>query len=96
MKYNRRLKRTKGSLLLIRHLPDGSIFRVMSNALYGLAIGEDSDVSGTLGWAAFSAKTTYLKSGAPGPIGNHIFTTYVQDRGVPGAGADQFWTELFD
>jgi hypothetical protein len=31
-------------MLLIRHLEDGTIYRVKSNALYGLALGEDASV----------------------------------------------------
>ena len=52
-------KKVQGSLLLIRHLADGTIYRVKSNALYGLAIGEMEDG----GWASLSGKATYLEPG---------------------------------
>ena len=39
MKYNKKGTNVMGSLLLIRHMPDGSIFRVKSNAIEGLALG---------------------------------------------------------
>jgi hypothetical protein len=96
MKFNRRHTKTKGSLLLIRHTSDGSIFRLKSNALYGLAIGKDSDTGGAFGWASFSGKATLLEPGASNPIGNNVYTAYVEDRGTPGAGVDQFWIELFN
>jgi hypothetical protein len=92
IKYNKKGQKVKGSLLLIRHLPDGSIFRVKSNALDGLALGEESDY----GWASFSGKATYLEPGWPEPVGNHRFVAYVEDRGEPGAGADAFWIEVQD
>lgn len=45
------MREVQGSLLLIRHLPDGSIYRVKSNALYGLAL---SGPEAAFGWASFS------------------------------------------
>jgi len=56
MKYNKKGEKVKGNLLLIRHLPDGTIYRVKSNALYGLALGESPDPA--FGWASFSGKST--------------------------------------
>ncbi|MBW6516875.1 MAG: cadherin-like domain-containing protein, partial [ANME-2 cluster archaeon] len=38
MKYNKKGTNIQGNLLLVRHLPDGTIYRVKSNALYGLAL----------------------------------------------------------
>ena len=80
------------SLLLIRHLDDGSIYRVKSNALYGLALGE----SDGFGWASFSGKAIYLEPGMPEPEGNHEFVLYVEDYGEPGNDADQVWLEVGD
>jgi hypothetical protein len=84
MKYNKKGQKVKGNLLLIRHMTDGSIFRVKSNALYGLALGQ----SGGIGWASFSGKSTYLEPGWSEPIGNHEFLVYVEDHGKPSYGFD--------
>jgi VCBS repeat-containing protein len=92
MKYNKKGQKVKGSLLLIRHLEDGSIFRVKSNALYGLALGDGEG----FGWATFSGKATYLEPGMPEPEGNHEFVLYVEDYGEPGSGVDQVWLEMRD
>jgi hypothetical protein len=91
MKYNKKGQKVKGSLLLIRHLPDGSIYRVKSNALFGLALGGSN-----FGWASFSGKNTYLEPGWEEPEGNHTFIVYVEDHGEPGTGADRFWIEVLD
>jgi hypothetical protein len=80
---------------LIRHLPDGSIFRLKSNAMNGLAVGEVEGAD-PFGWASFTAKATYLEPGWADPIGNYYFITYVEDYGTPGAGADRFWIEVLD
>ncbi len=95
MKYKRNLTRVRGSLLLIRHLADGTIFRIKSNVIFGMAIGEEGG-SDPFGWASFSGKCTYLEPGWPEPEGNYRFVTYVEDHGEPGAGADRFWVELRD
>ena len=92
MKYNRRGTRVQGSLLIIRHGPDGARYRLKSNALDGLALGD----GGGFGWASFSGKATYLEPGWPEPVGNHEFTAYVEDRGEPGAGVDGVWIETRD
>jgi hypothetical protein len=92
MKYNKKGQKVKGSLLLIRRTADGSIFRVKSNALEGLAIGEDS----SLGWASFTGKATYKEPGWLEPEGNYSFTVYVEDHGEPGGGVDRFWLEVRD
>jgi hypothetical protein len=98
VKYNKKLTNVKGSLLLIRHLPDGTLFRVKSNALYGLAVGEEEDVETreTFGWASFSGKATYREPGWPEPVGNHEFIAYVEDRNEPGSGLDRFWIQVKD
>ena len=82
----------KGNLLLIRHMPDGTIYRLKSNALSGLALGEVS----TFTWASFSGKATYLEHGWPEPEGNHEFIVYVEDQNEPGTGVDHFWIEVHD
>ena len=94
MKYNKKGGNVKGSLLLIRHLSDGTIYRVKSNALYGLALGEAGDPA--FGWASFSGKCTYLEPGWPEPIGNYEFIVYVEDRGEPGTGTDRVWIQVLD
>jgi hypothetical protein len=91
MKYNKKGSNVKGSLLLIRHTAEGN-YRIKSNALYGLALGD----TGTFTWASFSGKATYQEPGWPEPIGNHEFLVYAEDRGEPGVGADQFWVEVHD
>jgi len=97
MKYNKKGTTVQGSLLLIRHLFDGSIYRVKSNALYGLALGKSPDGNGdTFGWASFSGKATYLEPGWSEPIGNHEFIVYLEDRDEPGHGVDRFWMEVKD
>ena len=96
MKYNKKGEKAKGSLLLIRHLPDGTIYRVKSNALYGLSLGEVDDVEGRFGWASFSGKSTYMDPGMPEPEGNYEFITYVEDRNEPGTGVDQLWLKVLD
>jgi hypothetical protein len=54
MKYNKKGQKVRGNLLLISHLPDGTKYRVKSNALYGLALGETTRDGETCGWASFS------------------------------------------
>jgi len=91
MKYGKNGSNVKGSLLLIRHLADGGKYRIKSNALDGLAIGQDPAIP--YGWASFSGKSTYLAPGMPEAEGNHGFTVYVEDRDEPGSGVDRFWIE---
>ena len=94
MKYSKKGDKVQGSLLIIRHLKDGTKYRVKSNALYGLAIGESRKES--YGWATFSGKGTYLEPGMIEPEGNHEFITYVEDKNEPGIGTDRFWIEVKD
>jgi hypothetical protein len=101
MEYNKKGTNVKGSLLLIRHTDDGPIYRVKSNALYGLALGlvDDGD---TYRWASFSGKCTYLEAGWTEALGNHEFTVYVEDHNdlteldELGDGIDRFWIEVRD
>jgi len=97
MKYNKKGHKVRGSLLLVRHLTDGTIYRVKSNALEGLALGESQDP--IYGWASFSGKATYKDPSYPeypNPVGNHSFIVYVEDWNEPGTGVDQFWIEVQD
>jgi hypothetical protein len=96
MKYNKKATNIKGNLLLVRHLQDGTIYRVKSNALNGLALGESEDDGETYGWASFSGKATYLEPGWPEPVGNHEFIVYVEDHTEPGKGLDRFWIKVKD
>lgn len=96
MKYNKKATNIQGNLLLISHLPDGTRYRVKSNALYGLALGETMRDGETCGWASFSGKSTYLEPGRTEPEGNHEFVTYVEDCDNPGTGTDSFWVEMHD
>ena len=91
MKYNKKGTNLQGSLLLIRHTQDG-IYRLKSNALNGLALGQPAD--GSFGWASFSGKATYLEPGWEEALGNHEFIVYVEDHDEPGSGADRFWIEV--
>ena len=94
MKYGKNGRNVKGNLLIIRHLADGTNHRFKSNALGGLAVGASGSPS--FGWATFNGKGTYREPGAEDAIGNHEFTTYVEDHGEPGAGADRVWIEVLD
>jgi|GEM_PF-1963174 uncharacterized repeat protein (TIGR01451 family) len=96
MKYNKKGTNIQGNLLLVRHLHDGTIYRVKSNALYGLALGEFEENGEIYGWASFSGKATYLELGWQEPKGNHEFIAYVEDRNEPGKGIDRFWITVKD
>lgn len=91
MKYKKNGANASGSLLLIRHLADGTKYRIKSNALGGLAIGD----GGAFDWATFTGKATYLEPGWADALGNYSFVTYVEDHGVPGGG-DRFWIQVRD
>jgi len=90
-KYKRNGSDAQGNLLMIRHLPDGTRYRVKSNALDALALGETAEYR----WASFIGKATYLEPGWPHAVGNHAFTVYVEDRGEPGRD-DRFWIQVRD
>lgn len=91
MKYNRKGTNVQGQFLLVRHLPDGTVIRVRSNALDGLAVSPpDAEVP----WASFSGKATFAADGVE--QGNHTFSVYVEDHGQPGGGADRIWIEVRD
>jgi hypothetical protein len=96
MKYNKKGSKVQGSLLMISRLPNKTHYRIKSNALYGLALGETSVDDNVCGWASFSGKSTYLEPGWLEPEGNHEFLTYVEDCNEPGTGVDRFWIEIHD
>ena len=103
MKYHTNSNNLKpqGNLLLIRHLAvasgDVEGYRVKSNKLDGLALGEEPG----FGWASFSAKSNYkvLDSNDSEAEGNYTFVAYVEDHGEPGSDQvtpDRFWIEVRD
>jgi hypothetical protein len=92
MKYNKKRTKVQGSLLLIRHVAPAVKYRVKSNALHGLSLGESDDPA--FGWASFSGKCTYKDKDWLEAEGNHEFLVYVEDHGEPGKDADQFWIEV--
>lgn len=79
----------RGSFLIIRHSDSGDIYRLKSNAFYGLALGDDGN---GVGWASFSGEAVYSQD----PIGSYQFLVYVEDWNEPGSGFDQFWVEVRD
>ena len=83
----------KGSLLVIRHLRDGSIYRLKSNAMMGLSVGESRNPA--FGWATINGKATYQEPGWLEALGNYSFVAYVEDYGEPGT-SDRFWIEVKD
>jgi len=89
--YTKKGTNTKGGLLLIRHLPDGTTHRVKSNAMDALAVGDAPD--GSFGWATFTGKATY-KEPLADPVGNHTFTAYVEDHGSGPDAGDRIWLEV--
>ena len=93
MKYNKNRTNLQGSLLVIRHLADGSMYRIKSNSLGALSLGTNA-LSMPYGWASFTGKATYLQPGWTNAVGNYSFTVYVEDNNEPGTGNDKFWIEV--
>ena len=96
MKYNKKQTRIQGGMLLMRHTITGETYKVKSNALNGLSIGEGEDGAGGYGWAAFSGKSTVREPGID-TEGNHTFLIYIEDHGERGCNqnpADEFWIEV--
>jgi hypothetical protein len=87
MNYNKKGGSVKGNLVLIRHTDDG-IYRLKSNALYGLAVNPSD------GTASFSGKATYLEPGWADAAGNYEFVVYVDDNNEPGTGDDLAWISV--
>ena len=91
IKYTNGGSSPQGSLLVVRHTPDGTTYRLKSNALDGLAL---SPAAATTGYATFSGKATYLEPGWADAKGNTAFMAYVQDNNEPGAGTDGVWLQV--
>ena len=72
--------------MLIRHLPDDTIYRGKNNALNGLALV----VANGFAWASFSGKNMYKEPDWPESLGDHTFMAYVEDHGEPGAGGASY------
>ena len=90
MKYNKQGKNIQGNLLVIAHLEDGSIYRIKSNALDGLALGS----TGNVGWASFSGKCTYtfpVPDGDPVTRGGQEFMVYVTGSDTLAGVKGTFW-----
>ena len=91
MKYNKSGTNPQGSLLVIRHHQDGTISRIKSNALGGLALQN----IGGCGIATFSGKATVktwdAALGAYVNSGGNAFSVYAEDCNNPGSGVDSFW-----
>jgi hypothetical protein len=100
MKYNKKATSVLGNLLVILHHADGTISRLKSNALDGLAL---KDINGC-GIATFSGKSTYetwdpeANEGLGGyvTLGGIRFSVYVEDCNEPGTGVDKFWVQGMD
>ncbi len=84
--YNKKGTNVKGSFLLVRHLDDGSTYRIKSNAVEGLSIGAQPDFA----WASFVSKATYRDPSMEEPEGNHEITVYVEDS----SDDDRLWIEV--
>ena len=103
MKYNKKMTNIQGSLLLQRHTVDENCegagkYRVKSNALRGLSIGDATDDTGDYGWAVFSGKSVFNEPNADAE-GNHPFVVYVEDHDDQGGDqnpADEFWIKVED
>ncbi|MCW8924828.1 MAG: Ig-like domain-containing protein [Xanthomonadales bacterium] len=92
LKYNKKKNSAKGSLLLMRHTvdencEDAGSYRLKSNAIEAMSLGDDQDANGAFGWAAASGKAVYRE---PDLIdeGNYTFLMYVEDHGEQGCGQD--------
>lgn len=81
----------KGQLVMIRHMPDGSLYRLKSNSCSGLAI--TGNAGGHQGTVSFTGKATYnliTPSGGTTGGGNYSFSMYAEDNNEPGTGVDAF------
>src|SRR5690606_29661882 len=96
IKYVGKQQRLQGNVQIMRHMPDGSMYRARSEGLIGLALGQFMEGGQSVGWASFAGMPTYQEPGWTRPAGGYRFILYVEDRNEPGAGYDQFWLELQD
>ncbi|HYV26334.1 MAG TPA: cadherin-like domain-containing protein, partial [Candidatus Eisenbacteria bacterium] len=72
----------QGNLLVTRNTARGQIYRLKSDSLGSLSVGEETAVP--MRWAFFTGSSTYLEPGRPAPIGNYGFACYVEDRNESG------------
>ena len=99
IKYNKgKKKKPQGSLLLMRHTLTGESYKVKSNVLEGLAVGDGADADGDYGWASLYGKSTFREPGVD-TEGNQPFLVYLEDHGEQGCNqdpTDEFWIEVKD
>lgn len=94
-KYNKNGTNPQGSFIAVRHFADGTIARLKSNSLTGLAIA----ISNDCGNAQISGKSTYTRwdqtanggLGAYVTTGNNLFSASAWDCNNPGTGVDKIW-----
>ena len=100
--YNKKGKNLRGSLVIIRALSGGGIYRIKSNALYDLAV--DYEESALYDVGSFSGKCTYIGPDVlndemePQNVGGQEFVVYLRDWdpepggvGVTVTHEDEFW-----
>ena len=95
MKYAKKGGNIQGAFIGVRHNPDGTVSRLKSNSLGGLAILD----SGGCGIATFNGKPTYttwdpaasVGAGAYVTTGNNPFSVRADDCNNPGTGTDRIW-----
>ena len=96
MKYNKKRTNLQGSLLLMRHTITGETYKVKSNMLDDMSIGDQQDDAGAYGWAVANGKATFREPGLDNTGGNP-FLMYVEDHGEQGCNqdpVDEFWIEV--
>jgi len=96
MQYSGKRTRARGNLAMIRHLSDGSQYRITSSSISGLAVGDSQNDQGSFGWASFSGKSNYNGPESNATIGNYEFVAYAEDYGDRSRNADGFWVQVFD
>lgn len=93
MKYNKSGTNLQGNMIVVRHNTDGTVSRIKSNSLGGLALSSGAGC----GTAQFSGKATYTTwSNTINDYvntGNNSFTVYAQDCNNPGTGYDWIWVD---
>lgn len=95
MQYGKNGANLKGGLIMIRHMRNGDIYRIKSNALDAgtLTLGTTTL---PIGWASFSGKCNYTSiiSDVATTVGNIPFKVYAEDRNEPGTLSDRFWIQI--
>jgi VCBS repeat-containing protein len=103
-KYNKgKKKKPQGNLLLMRHTVDAACadagsYKVKSNALDGMSVGDGTDADGEYGWATVLGKATFREPGLEDE-GNHTVLLYTEDYGEQGCNqdpSDEFWIQVKD